>query len=92
MNPVAQAQQDTVEEFQLFDDWMVRYEHIIDMGKALPDFPVEWRTEENRIRGCQSQVWFQIEMLDSGKMDAAERMLPTPILRGGRVTESKCRK
>jgi cysteine desulfuration protein SufE len=69
MNPVAQAQQDTVEEFQLFDDWMVRYEHIIDLGKALPNFPVEWRTEVNRIRGCQSQVWFQIGMQDSGRLD-----------------------
>ncbi|HAY44862.1 MAG TPA: Fe-S cluster assembly protein SufE [Gammaproteobacteria bacterium] len=69
MNPVAQAQQDTVEEFQLFEDWMARYEHIIDLGKALPDFPVEWRTEENRIRGCQSQVWFQIEMQKSGQMN-----------------------
>ena len=64
MNPVAQAQQEIVEEFQLFDDWMARYEHIIDLGKALPDFPVEWRTEENRIRGCQSQVWFQMQMHD----------------------------
>lgn len=69
MNPVAQAQQDTIEEFQLFDDWMTRYEHIIDLGKALPAFPVEWRTDENRIRGCQSQVWFQIDMQDSGQMD-----------------------
>ena len=64
MNPVAQAQHEIVEEFQLFDDWMARYEHIIDLGKSLQDFPVEWRTEENRIRGCQSQVWFQMEMRD----------------------------
>ena len=68
MNPVALAQQEIVEEFQLFDDWMARYEHIIDLGKALPDFPVEWRTEKNRIRGCQSQVWFQMEMHE-GNLD-----------------------
>ena len=64
MNPVVQAQREIVEEFELFDDWMARYEHIIDLGKSLPEFPVEWRTEENRIRGCQSQVWFQMGMRD----------------------------
>jgi cysteine desulfuration protein SufE len=55
---VQAAQQEIVEEFSLFEDWMDRYQYIIDLGRRLPDFPDELRTEENRIRGCQSQVWF----------------------------------
>jgi cysteine desulfuration protein SufE len=61
---VATAQQEIIEEFDLFDDWMDRYQYIIDMGRRLPEFPEELRTEENRIRGCQSQVWFVPEQRD----------------------------
>lgn len=56
------AQQELVDEFQLFDDWMGRYEYLIDLGKQLPEFPQQWMCEENRIRGCQSQVWFHSEI------------------------------
>ena len=58
------AQQEIVEEFGLFEDWMDRYQYIIDLGRRLPEFPEELRTEENRIRGCQSQVWFVSEQRD----------------------------
>lgn len=51
------AQQELVEEFEMFDNWMDRYQYIIDMGKQLPDFPEERRTEEFKIQGCQSNVW-----------------------------------
>ncbi len=51
------AQQELVEEFEMFDNWMDRYQYIIDMGKQLPDFPEERRTEEYKIQGCQSNVW-----------------------------------
>ena len=51
-------QQALIDDFQLFDDWMDRYQYIIDMGRRLPEFPAALRTDENRIRGCQSQVWF----------------------------------
>ena len=61
---VQAAQQEVIEEFSLFDDWMDRYQYIIDMGRRLPEFPDELRTEENRIRGCQSQVWFVAEKRD----------------------------
>jgi cysteine desulfuration protein SufE len=57
-NEVQAAQQELIEEFSFFDDWMDRYQYLIDLGRRLPDFPEELRTEENRIRGCQSQVWF----------------------------------
>ena len=57
-NEVQAAQQELVEEFQFFDDWMDRYQYIIDMGRRLPEFPDTDRVDENKIRGCQSQVWF----------------------------------
>ncbi|MBT8082673.1 MAG: SufE family protein [Gammaproteobacteria bacterium] len=61
---VAAAQREIVEEFSLFDDWMDRYQYLIDLGRRLPEFPEDQRTEENRIRGCQSQVWFVPEQRD----------------------------
>ena len=63
-NEVATAQQEIIEEFGLFDDWMDRYQYLIDLGRRLPEFPDALRTEENRIRGCQSQVWFVPEQRD----------------------------
>lgn len=64
MNEVQQAQSELIEEFQFFDDWMDRYQYIIDLGRRLPDFPEEEKTDANRIRGCQSQVWFHASMND----------------------------
>ncbi|NNC78321.1 MAG: SufE family protein [Woeseiaceae bacterium] len=57
-NEVDAAQQDVINEFGMFDDWMDRYQYLIDLGRRLPDFPKQLRVEGNRIRGCQSQVWF----------------------------------
>jgi len=57
-NEVAAAQEELVEEFQFFDDWMDRYQYLIDMGRRLPEFPADDRIDDNKIRGCQSQVWF----------------------------------
>lgn len=67
MKTIAELQSELVEEFEIFDDWMSRYEYVIDLGKQLPEFPEEWKTEENKIKGCQSQVWLNIQMRD-GKM------------------------
>lgn len=61
---IAVAQQELVDDFSMFDDWMDRYQYIIDMGRRLPEFPDEFRTEDNRIRGCQSQVWFVADQED----------------------------
>lgn len=76
MNTIAEIQAELVDEFELFDDWMTRYEHVIDLGKQLPEFAQDWRTEENRIQGCQSQVWLHMQMQDGklhiqGMSDAA---------------------
>ncbi len=63
-NEVQLAQQELIEEFAFLDDWMDRYQYLIDLGRRLPEFPESLRTEENRIRGCQSQVWFVAEQKD----------------------------
>ena len=58
MNEVQAAQQELVEEFGIFDNWMDRYQYIIDLGRRLPEFPQDQKSAANIIRGCQSQVWF----------------------------------
>ncbi len=58
---VAAAQRAVIEEFRFFDDWMDRYQYLIDLGRRLPPFPDEHRNDDNKIRGCQSQVWFVAE-------------------------------
>jgi len=58
MNEVQNAQEKLIEEFSFFDDWMDRYQYIIDLGRRLPEFPEVDKTEANKIKGCQSQVWF----------------------------------
>ncbi|MDJ0700834.1 MAG: SufE family protein [Woeseiaceae bacterium] len=60
-NEVARAQQEVIEEFGFFEDWMDRYQYLIDLGRRLPELPESERVDENRIRGCQSQVWFVAE-------------------------------
>ena len=56
-----QAQQELLDEFELFDNWMDRYQYIIDMGKALPPFAEEDKRDELKIQGCQSNVWMRHE-------------------------------
>ena len=57
MNEVEQAQAELIEEFGFLDNWMDRYQYLIDLGRSLPPFPDEAMTEENKLQGCQSQVW-----------------------------------
>lgn len=64
------------EEFSVFDDWMERYQHIIDMGRKLPPFPPDWMDDAHRVPGCQSKVWMQSTLRDgdlylAGASDAA---------------------
>ncbi len=48
-----------VDEFEFLDDWMDRYQHIIDLGRKLPEFPSEFQTDDYKVKGCQAQVWFR---------------------------------
>ncbi len=58
---IKDIQEEIVDEFAMFDDWMQRYEYIIDLGKNLPLIKEESKTENNLIKGCQSKVWLQGE-------------------------------
>ncbi|MBB2176455.1 SufE family protein [Gluconacetobacter johannae] len=64
------------EELELFDDWMQRYQYIIELGRKLPPFPKEWMDDAHRVPGCQSQVWLEVREQDgalffAGASDAA---------------------
>lgn len=59
---IQERQQAILKEFESLQDWDSKYKKIIEMGKSLPPFPEIYRTEENKIKGCQSQVWFHAEL------------------------------
>ena len=59
--------QEVIEEFNMFDDWMDKYNYLIEMGKSLPLIDPKHKTESNLISGCQSRVWLHAEMQD-GKL------------------------
>jgi len=64
------------EDLALFDDWLERYEFIIELGRKLPAYPAQWQDEAHRVRGCQSQVWLAHEvrgdkLFFTGASDAA---------------------
>jgi cysteine desulfuration protein SufE len=59
---ILDTQADIVETFELFDDWADRYQYIIDLGRGLSDLTAAQKSEENRLKGCQSQVWIDTEM------------------------------
>jgi cysteine desulfuration protein SufE len=63
-NEVQAAQDDVIEEFAFFDNWMDRYQYLIDLGRRLPALTAMELVDENKIRGCQSQVWFVAEQKD----------------------------
>lgn len=58
------TQEEIIDDFFMFDDWMEKYQYIIDMGKSLAPLPDHEKTDENKLRGCQSQVWISSEYTD----------------------------
>jgi cysteine desulfuration protein SufE len=61
---IKEAQQEIIDDFAFFDDWMDKYEHIIELGKELPQIDEQYKTDENLIKGCQSRVWLHAENKD----------------------------
>jgi cysteine desulfuration protein SufE len=61
---IQEIQEEIIDEFSMFDDWMQRYEYIIDLGKNLPLIQEECKTDDNLIKGCQSKVWLKGEQKD----------------------------
>ena len=61
MQTIEEIQEEILEDFDMFDDWMQKYEYLIDLGKDLPSIDEKYRVEENLIKGCQSRVWLHAE-------------------------------
>ena len=61
---IKEVQDQIIEEFGLFDDWTDKYEYIIEMGKKLPVLDVNFKLDENKIKGCQSNVWLHSQLKD----------------------------
>jgi len=64
---ISDIQEEIVSEFEMFEDWMQRYEYMIDLGKDLPLIDAHYKTDDNLIKGCQSKVWLHGDV-QSGKV------------------------
>ena len=62
---IQEIQDEIIEEFSMFEDWVQRYEYMIDLGKTLPLIAAEFKTDDNIIKGCQSKVWVHAELKDN---------------------------
>ncbi|PZW41770.1 cysteine desulfuration protein SufE [Mesonia algae] len=67
MESIKNIQEEIVDEFSMFEDWMQRYEYMIELGKSLPLIEEQYRVDENLIKGCQSKVWLHSK-LDGNKV------------------------
>jgi len=68
METIKEIQTEIIEEFEMFDDWMQKYEYLIDLGKELAPIEEQYKTEDNLIKGCQSRVWLHAQQQD-GKIN-----------------------
>ena len=64
MASIQDIQQNIIDEFDMFEEWMDKYGHIIDLGKSLPLIEEQYKTEDNLIKGCQSRVWLHAQHKD----------------------------
>ena len=62
-----ETESDVVDEFSMFDEWLDKYEYLIELGKSLTDYPEEKKTDERLIKGCQSRVWLDYK-IDGGRI------------------------
>lgn len=61
---IEETEKEIIEEFEMFEDWMQKYEYLIDLGKSLPVISEEYKTDDKIIKGCQSRVWLHSELKD----------------------------
>lgn len=59
---ISNVQEQLIEEFNYFDNWLDKYEYIIELGRQLSAYPLEWQCDEYRVSGCQAQVWIRPRM------------------------------
>ena len=68
MNTINERQDEIIAEFQDFDDWMDKYQLLIDLGSEQEPLPEQYKTEQNLIDGCQSRVWLQADLTPEGRI------------------------
>lgn len=64
IKPLAEAENEVIEEFSMFDEWLDKYEYLIELGKRLNSYPEEAKNDDKLIKGCQSRVWLDYEIKD----------------------------
>ena len=69
---INEIQDELIEEFSLFGDWMEKYENIIQMGKELPLIEEQYKKDENLIKGCQAKVWLHADYKDGKILFSAD--------------------
>lgn len=72
MKSIQEIQQEVVEEFAVFDEWLDKYAYLIELGKSLEPYDEKNKTEQYLIQGCQSRVWVSAELVDSKVIYAAD--------------------
>ncbi len=72
MNTINEKQDDIIDEFSGFEDWLDRYQLLIDLGSEQPPLEEEYKTDNNLIEGCQSRVWLQADLVDGKVVFRAE--------------------
>ncbi|MBL6963101.1 MAG: SufE family protein [Bacteroidetes bacterium] len=65
---IEEIKDQVIEEFAIFEDWMDRYDHLIEQGKELAPMDIKYKTDANLIKGCQSQVWLYASLDDKGNL------------------------
>jgi len=65
---VSDRAREIVDEFSLFNDWMGRYEYLIELGDDIPTLPEEYKTDENYVHGCQSDVWIHSDFDEENRV------------------------
>ena len=69
---IKEIQEELIDEFAMFEDWMQKYEYMIDLGKSLPLIDPALKTDDKLIKGCQSKVWLHSEMKDGNIVFTAD--------------------
>lgn len=64
---LAEAENNVIEEFSMYEEWLDKYEYLIELGKSLKDYPEQSKTDDKLIKGCQSRVWLD-HKLEDGKL------------------------
>ena len=72
MNSIETIKNDIISEFSLFEDWMQKYEYIIELGNSIPLIDPKFKVDNNLIKGCQSKVWIHAELKDNNVFFSAD--------------------